>query len=768
MIPDLNILLKRAISAHTDGRISEAESLYKAILYVQPSHAATNFNIGLLYANANDHASALPHLKKSVRHAPENTQYWHLYINSLLALDEVDEAESSLRKAHSKGLKGDAFTRIDASIRIKQISLLLRKGNPHEAYRRARAAVAAYPRSAPLQNLLGSVFAGLGEWEKAIAAFQDAIALDPQFYQAFNNLGIAQQETGASDRAINSFMNCISIRPSYRDAYKNMGAVYCGLGYFYEAFLVYKNAIENNVADDDILKSISFALSNFAFPRPTPGAAEILCQLLDNRLAASPEALALAAVSLLKYDPSIQSALSAVSDPGATPPLEFIAKLSNVPLLLKLMSACPIPDLEFETFFTNLRLWLLSNVQQLQQRLDVIRFQQALALQCYITEYIYAESDVEAAAVAALETSLDRQADENTAPDAANVACLASYRALHRYTWSERLSVPEGLEALYAQQVTDSRLIRHFSSNLPVLRPIEDSTSMRVREQYEENPYPKWSATSIPQTPFSIRDLAKSLKLRLTDERILRVGAPEILVAGCGTGKQTINLAASIRNAHVVAVDLSATSIGYAKLKTQEYGLSNIAYYQGDINDLGFLNRKFDIVQCGGVLHHMADPLSGWKSVTEALKPGGLMNIALYSTLARRDIARIKSDNDASKAALSPEGLAEFRAGVIAKRSRYPDYVTRSSEFYNRSMFRDLFLHVQEVCFTIGEIGEALRGLGLAFCGFVLDERTLEKFTAINAAPQDRYDLERWQAFERENPDTFREMYQFWCQKTSG
>ena len=767
MTADLNNLLKNAVEAHSSGRVQDAEKLYKAILDLQPSHAATNFNIGLLYANAGRHAAALPYLRKSTHLAPENAQSWHLYIRSLLALDETDEAASALRKAHSRGLKGDLFLKIDESIRIKQVSLLLKRGAPHEAYRRAKAALAAFPRSAPLHNLLGSVFASLSEWNKAIDAFQNAISIDPQFYRAFNNLGIAQREKGNAALAINSFMNCISIRPSYPDAYKNMGETYCTLGLFYEAFLVYKNAIENNVADDDVYRAISFTLSNFSFPQSTPGAAEIICHLLDDRNSATPESVAVAAVSLLKCDPFIRNALSSGTDPEENQVLECLVRMSNMPLLLSLMSACPVPDLEFETLFTRLRCWVLLHIQHLRQRMDIVRFQQCLALQCYITEYIYAETAGETEAAASLEKALEEQVLANASPEPAAIACLASYRPLHEYDWSRRLAPSAELAALYSQQIVENGRMRELRAAIPVLRQIEDRTSLQVQTQYEENPYPRWSTTSVPKEPFTLAEMADFLKLRIAPRDTHKVVSPEILVAGCGTGKQAINLASSLRNAHVVALDLSRQSLGYAKLKAVDYGLDNIVFYQGDISDVGLLNRKFDIVQCGGVLHHMADPLSGWRSLLDALKPGGLMNVALYSALARKDITRIRTEAAASRASPSREELSNVRTKIIAEKDRYPEYLLQSSEFYNRSMFRDLFLHVQEVCFTIGEIGAALRDLDLTFCGFVLDEGVLGKFRAANPSPDALYDLDRWQAFETDNPDTFREMYQFWCQKAA-
>ena len=48
------------------------------------------------------------------------------------------------------------------------------------------------------------------------------------------------------------------------------------------------------------------------------------------------------------------------------------------------------------------------------------------------------------------------------------------------------------------------------------------------------------------------------------------------------------------------------------------------------------LNKKFDIIESAGVLHHMADPVAGWRTLTNCLKPNGLMKIGLYSNLARQ------------------------------------------------------------------------------------------------------------------------------------
>ena len=76
-----------------------------------------------------------------------------------------------------------------------------------------------------------------------------------------------------------------------------------------------------------------------------------------------------------------------------------------------------------------------------------------------------------------------------------------------------------------------------------------------------------------------------------------------------------------------MAVDLSTSSLSYAKRKTEELNIQNINYMQADILDLGKLDRQFDIVESVGVLHHMNEPIVGWKKLKDCLKPGGLMKI---------------------------------------------------------------------------------------------------------------------------------------------
>ena len=254
------------------------------------------------------------------------------------------------------------------------------------------------------------------------------------------------------------------------------------------------------------------------------------------------------------------------------------------------------------------------------------------------------------------------------------------------------------------------------------------------------------------------------IKLRLFDHKIKEVEAPNILIAGCGTGQHSLETAARFKDSNVLAIDLSLSSLSYAKRKTEEFGIQNIDYMQADILDLGKLNRQFDIVESAGVLHHMDDPFAGWSVLTDCLKPGGLMKIGLYSELARQHIVEMRQEISNAGIGSSNEEMKSFRTMVINSNQNHHKKILTFSDFYSLSELRDLLFHVQEHRFTIPQIRDCLTELGLKFCGFEAD-KIVSHFNLANTGADDPCDLEKWQAYEEANPSTFAGMYQFWCQK---
>jgi SAM-dependent methyltransferase len=147
----------------------------------------------------------------------------------------------------------------------------------------------------------------------------------------------------------------------------------------------------------------------------------------------------------------------------------------------------------------------------------------------------------------------------------------------------------------------------------------------------------------------------------------------------------------------VTALDLSRTSLDHGMRMAKKLGAANIDYLEADILDLDKLEQTFDVVECTGVLHHMADPMAGWRALKRRLATGGVMKIALYSTLARRRITEVRQGIEARQLTPEPANIRDVRRHILGLGAGHPHRaVTEFSDFYSISGCRDLLFNVQE------------------------------------------------------------------------
>jgi SAM-dependent methyltransferase len=203
--------------------------------------------------------------------------------------------------------------------------------------------------------------------------------------------------------------------------------------------------------------------------------------------------------------------------------------------------------------------------------------------------------------------------------------------------------------------------------------------------------------------------------------------------------------------------------------KTRALGRDNIEYAQADILALGSLGRSFDVIESSGVLHHLADPFAGWRVLLSLLRPGGFMTIGLYSEIARANIVGARAFIAERGYAATAEDIRRCRQDIIAlDDGRHAlRSIAKIGDFFSTSGCRDLLFHVQEHRLNLTRIAEFLAANDLRFIGFELEPSVLRQYLSKVPADTAMIDLASWDVFERENPDTFSAMYQFWVQKKS-
>ena len=634
-----------------------------------------------------------------------------------------------------------------------------------EVLAKIKPLVSLFPKAITLHNIQGASNAALYRYDAAIDGYKQAIKIKPDYAEAYSNMGNALTDKGELDAAIDSYKQAIKIKPDYADAYSNMGVALQDKGELDAAIDSYIQAIKIKPDYAEACSNMGAALKGVKFSKPISELPEIIVNLLNNNTYVRPSDIVPAAVSLIKLNEVFQSVLNRYFSGDLEHTLEqSVSELSRIPLLLKMMEVCPITDLEVEWLLTFLRSEILNNVSQLSGSKETLAFQTALALQCFANEYVYTQTDEDTKIFVELENIVQKNLADEKQPAPLALACLASVKSLHDYSWCHLLALPDELKQLGKNQISDVKKETVLRSEIPMLNEITDNVSSKVRQQYEENPYPRWISLGLPLAATPIADIAKKINIKVSDKKIYDCKMPQILVAGCGTGQNSIGTAARFKDCNVLAIDLSLSSLAYAKRKTEELGLKNIEYMQADILDLDKLGRQFDMVESAGVLHHMNDPMAGWSVLTNCLKPGGLMKIGLYSELARQHIGKMREEIQVGNLGSDDFSMKSFRTELINSDQQHHKKILSTPDFYSLSMLRDLLFHVQEHRFTISQIKDCLTELGLEFCGFEAENK-VKQFKLSNIGSDDLFDLDKWNTFEQDYPDTFMGMYQFWCQK---
>jgi SAM-dependent methyltransferase len=279
---------------------------------------------------------------------------------------------------------------------------------------------------------------------------------------------------------------------------------------------------------------------------------------------------------------------------------------------------------------------------------------------------------------------------------------------------------------------------------------------------YEANPYPRRVGVHRP-APVPLDHTLATVGLRAPPRRPLSV-----LVAGGGTGQHPLQTATRYAEVSVLAIDLSRASLGRAARVARSHGIDDVRFAQADLLALGGLDERFDVIESVGVLHHLGEPLAGWRVLRGLLADDGVMRIGLYAERGRADVVAARALVAEWGLPPTPEGLREARRRFLTLPAEHPARpITRSPDFPSLSGLRDLVFHVCEHRYTLPRLAAELDELGLTFAGF---QHTLPEAAHRYRErwPDDpaQCDLARWDALEAEHPHLFRGMYVFWCAPT--
>jgi 2-polyprenyl-3-methyl-5-hydroxy-6-metoxy-1,4-benzoquinol methylase len=601
----------------------------------------------------------------------------------------------------------------------------------------------------------------------------------PDYAEAHNNLGSAFHDQDKVAEAVAQYRRALALNPDYAEAHGNLGKALMEGGDLVRALKAIQRSIEIEQTENTKLLFVECVRNLNVIPHGVDLRENLISALSEPW--GRPVDLARFSADLLKHDGATRACIDRVTRawPRRLPAQQIfsrteLAEVCDDRLFRCLLEATPVCDLELEQFLTATRSTMLdaasAGIDSQHVEDNALRFYCALAQQCFINEHVFSCADHDIELAGRLRALLVEALASGTSIPELLLVVVAAFFPLAGLPAADLIldrhwSAP--VAALVARQVREGQEERELQTSVPRLTTIKDGVSLLVKQQYEENPYPRWVKAAPVGKSTTIDGYLRRqfplVVLRNTGKK----SSADILVAGCGTGQHSIETARRFAGAQVLAVDLSLSSLCYAKRKTRELGLSNIEYAQADILQLDSIGRAFDLIEVSGVLHHLADPMAGWRLLLSMLRPGGFMRLGLYSKTARQDLVDARKLIAERGYGASAEDIRRCRQELTGFGNHTPlRRVTELSDFFSTSACRDLLFHVQEHQMTLREISPFLRQNRLELLGFDLPGHVLQNFR--QRFPDDKMmtDLDLWHIFERENPSTFAGMYQFWIQKT--
>jgi tetratricopeptide (TPR) repeat protein len=264
-------ILQSAVACHQEGRLHEAQALYKELLVVNPRDADALHLLGVTLFQQGLLNEALVQIAESLQINPENCLAYTNIGNIFQQLGRFQDAINCYDCAlavdpkhadacFNRGIALQALNRDIDALRSYEETIVLKpgyteayfnSGNSLHSLGRFDDALGSYdkalvlrPRYAEAYNNRGNSLFKLGRSLEAVSSYDNAIGIDREYAQAFFNRGVALQRLEENEDAVSSYSDAIRIKPDYAEALNNRGNTLQCLDLYQDALASYRGAQE--------------------------------------------------------------------------------------------------------------------------------------------------------------------------------------------------------------------------------------------------------------------------------------------------------------------------------------------------------------------------------------------------------------------------------------------------------------------------------------------------------------------------------------------
>ena len=210
----------------------------------------------------------------------------------------------------------------------------------------------------------------------------------------------------------------------------------------------------------------------------------------------------------------------------------------------------------------------------------------------------------------------------------------------------------------------------------------------------------------------------------------------DILIAGCGTW-QAAKYALCRPGARVVGIDVSTTSLVHTERLKRKYKLTNLEVEQMPVEGVAALDRRFDLIVCTGVLHHLEDPDEGLRALRSVLKPGGAIYLMLYAPYGRAGVYLLQEYGRKLGIGTSAREINDLATVVEALPQQHPlvTLLRGSRGALNAGALADALLNPRDRSYSVPQLFDFIDRNGLEFGRWYWQAPYLPQCGSISTTP---------------------------------
>jgi len=308
--------MHKGIELHKSGKVEVAAQLYSVVLKEQPDHPDANHNMGVLAVGIGKIQEALPFFETALEANADVAQFWVSYIDTLMRVGRIGDAQAVFDQAKNNGAEGDGFDQLEqrlnevgqaqseadtasSKVHSRQSNILdtlkldqalrlakktAKEHSVEEAKRIYQDILVKFPKNKRamdgLKGFAGERFSEVskvqdpphyqqqlladlyneGKLQETLDRVAELLQKFPNSTKLFNIQGASNAGLGLLDAAIESYNKALALEPDYADVYYNMGNALKEKGQLEKAIAAYNKALALNPNYVDAYNNMGNAL----------------------------------------------------------------------------------------------------------------------------------------------------------------------------------------------------------------------------------------------------------------------------------------------------------------------------------------------------------------------------------------------------------------------------------------------------------------------------------------------------------------------------